>query len=180
MNAHYEDCLCRNCKPGLDQNHFAKDFPDIKWNTKPLLANPLLFWQDYWNGKTWIRWHKLLKDKFGLVRANEVLIEWWEKAPVVSMTTDLRTFDDEFIKYAKENEFYNALFKGLGGLVGKTATLANKTVKTATKAVDAAGNVVETAGDTLGFLGNNLKWVLGGLLAIVLLYVASQIYFAVK
>lgn len=142
---------------GLDS--FAKDFP-VDWNTTPILANPLLFWNDWWSAKTWIDWHKKVAAKYGKDRANEVLIEHFTSAPFASPTTDFRTFDDNFIKYAKEQGFYDALFKGIGGLVGKTATALNKTVDATGNVVEAVGTGIETVGDLGAGLFKNLKWII--------------------
>lgn len=154
------------------KDDFAKEYENIAWNTQPILANPLTaLWSDYWGPKTWIKWHQLVKDKYGKDRANEVLIEWFEKAPFGSPTTDYRTFDNEFIQYAKDNGFYNALFKGIGGLLGKFASTENKVIEGGTKVIDSVGNAVDSASDIASFLGNNLKWIIAAVVLIVIVFV---------
>ncbi len=164
QNEHKASCNCYDCKHDhfgyRFQDDFEKEATGIMWNTEPKLANIITPWKDWWTANNWIQWHKLVKSKFGKDRANDVLIQWWEKAPFASPTTDFRTFDDAFIKYAKEEGFYDALFKGVGGLIGKTATLGNKTIKTGTQIVSSAGDLVENAGDSISFISKNLKWIL--------------------
>jgi hypothetical protein len=162
----------------FETDSFAKDFSSsIAWNTEPLLANPLKFWVDWWNAKTWVAWHQKVEKEYGTKRANEVFIEWFSKAPFASPTTDFRTFNKDFITYAKDKGFYSALFSGLGGLIGKTATAINKTVDTAGKVVDTAGNIVEGTGDAVTSSGNivtgifsNFKLVLIVALVLVLVF----------
>lgn len=168
----------------VESDSFAANFnPD--WNTEPILANPLTFWKDWWSANTWIKWHTKVKEKYGPDRANQVLIEWFQKAPFGSPTTDFRTFDDNFIKYAKDNGFYEALFSGLGGLVGKVATAGVKTIDAGKTVVDAAGNVVtgaakaiENVGEiTLG-IGKYFKWIILGAVIIgaILLFSKAKNY----
>lgn len=159
---------------GKKLEDYAKYFPDVQWNTEPLLANPLLFFKDWWDAATWVKWHGLVKAKYGNDRANEVLIEWFKKAPFASHTTDYRSFDDNFIKYAKENGFYDALFSGVLGKVVKAGT---QVIKTGEKVIDTAGNLVESTGtgvenigNVFGFLTRNAWWIIS-LVAIVLIFV---------
>ena len=159
---------------GNTMEHYAKYFPDIQWNTEPLLANPLLFWRDWWDAATWIKWHGLVKAKYGTDRANEVLIEWFKKAPFASPTTDYRSFDDNFIKYAKATGFYDALF---GGILGKVVKTGTQVIKTGEKVVESAGNLVENTGegiekigDVFGFLTRNAWWIIS-LVSIIIIYV---------
>lgn len=153
---------------GVD--NFAKDFA-VQWNTEPIIGNPLTaLWSDYWSAKTWINWHKAVKAKYGKDRANEVFIIWWEKAPPASPTTDFRSFDNDFIQYAKQEGFYNALFKGLGGLIGKTASTANQTVNVATDVVGAAGDAIDDLGGVITFLTKNLKYVLIFVVIMIIIY----------
>lgn len=143
------------------EDDFATTFPNVEWNTEPILGNVLTVWKDYWDGKTWILWHQKVKQKYGQKRANEVLIEWFHRSPFASPTLDLRTFDDAFIAYAKENGFYDALFSGLLPTVLKTGA---KVTDTATKAIDAAGDILDF---------DVIKWVIIG---IVVLVVGAIVY----
>jgi hypothetical protein len=158
-----------------NEDDFAKDF-NVAWNTEPLLANPLLFWKDWWSAKTWIKWHTAVKAKYGKDRANEVFIEWWEKAPALSPTIDYRTFDEAFIAYAKENGFYDALYNGIGGLLGKTAGSGQRVIKSAGKVIEATADIIENTTDTVSFLGRNFKWVI----VIAVLAVLTLLFFKFK
>jgi hypothetical protein len=142
----------------------TKDY-SVVWNSQPVLGNPLTaLVSDYWSAKTWINWHKAVVAKYGLDRANEVLVEWWEKAPFASPTIDFRSMDDTFIAYAKKSGFYEALFGGALGLVGKVAVLTNTTVETSKDIVSGAADLVESAGS----VGSNLKWYALGALVLIL------------
>lgn len=156
---------------GMD--NFAKDFV-VEWNTEPILANPLTFWSDWWSAKTWIDWHKKVKAKYGQARANEVLIQWWEKAPFASPTIDYRSFDQPFIKYAKAEGFYDALFSGLGGLIGKTASTANQTVNAVSDVVGSAGNAIEDVGNITSTIVDNIKYILIFAAVAAVIYVVLQ------
>jgi len=157
---HKKDCYCDECQ----KDNFGKDFTNtIQWNSEPLIANPFLFLSDWWDSKTWMKWHSLVKAKYGQKRANEVLIQWWGKAedkPYPSPTIDFRSLDSDFINYAKKEGFYDGLFHGLGGTAGKVVT-------TGKKVVDTAGDIVETAGDAVQFIGKNSKLLLIGALVII-------------
>lgn len=186
MRTHATNCDCFECAQdpyiqklntkaafAIGPNHFAKDF-SVEWNTEPILANPLTFWSDWWSAKTWVDWHKKVKEKYGQQRANEVLITWWEKAPFASPTTDFRSFDDAFRAYAKKEGFYDALFSGLGGLIGKTASAGNQVIEGAGNVVGATGDAVESLGEISAFLMKNVKYVL------LFVAIAAVIYFVLQ
>jgi len=157
-------------------NRFEKDFSNvIQWNTEPLLANPLTFWRDWWNAKTWIKWHSLVKSKYGVDRANAVLVEWWNKLPIASPQVDYRSFDADFKKYAKENGFFDALFGGALGTVAKVSNAAKdttvKAIDTGVKVIEGAGNVIESGGNIIGFLSENFTLIfIIALIAIITVY----------
>lgn len=150
------------------KNELEKYYPDIKWNTPPILDNILIPWRNWWDAKTWMLWHKLVKEKYGQQRANEVLIEWWNKLPIVSVQRDFRSFDKAFIAYAKENKFFDALF---GGVIGTVAKVGGQAVKTAGAVVESAGNIVESAGDALKFLSKHIiKILIGVVITLIIIY----------
>lgn len=151
--------------------YYEKNFPNVVWTDEPLLSNPIYFWKDYWDADTWIRWHTALKNKWGIDRANEVFIIWWNKVPTVSFTTDYRSFNDKFIKYAKDNGFYAALF---GGVLGKVGKVAGSAANATEQVVNSATEVLDTASDTLGFFSKNLKTIL--IVVVVLIVLGVTIY----
>lgn len=117
---------------------------------------------DYWSALDWVNWHKAMKTSFGQQQANNILIDAFHNPPSSGFWsilgplemfahTNYRSTDQGFIKYAKDNGFYNDLFPGLSGLIGKTASLGYNTADTALNAgnvvVDTSGNVVDSAGD---------------------------------
>lgn len=145
----------------LYKDHYEKYFPNITWQSEPIFGTPWMFLADYWDAKTWMLWHTKLKEKWGLQRANDVFLEWFvKKAPLVSLTTDFRSFDKPFIQYAKDNKFYDGLFTGISGIVGKTAGAGNKVVESTGKVIESAGELVSDTADTAGWLMRNLKTIL--------------------
>jgi hypothetical protein len=128
----------------------------------------------YWGPNDWISWHKKMKEKFGLDEANHRFIEAYGEPDFGAASYDWRTFDDTFIEYAKENGFHNALFNGLGGLIGKVASLGKTAVS---KTSDTASSVIENAGDTITSLSKMAKWVIP---VIVILIIAGGIVYITK
>lgn len=150
----------------MQNDNFAKDYT-VAWNTEPIIGNALTaLWTDYWSAATWIAWHKAVMAKYGQQRANEVLIQWWNKAPIASPTTDFRTMDDDFINYAKKNGFYDALFGGILGIAGKTVALGTATVEGAKNVISGATDVI----GTIGGIGKNLKWYLIAAIVIFIVF----------
>lgn len=112
----------------------------ITADSKPVWAYIGLF-GDYWKCGDFITWHKELVKKYGLEKANQTFLSEWENAPLINAGYDCRSFNADFKQYAKDNGFYDALFSGIGGLIGKPLSIG-------AGLVDSAGNVVQNAGDT--------------------------------
>lgn len=126
----------------------------IEWNSEPILDG--WGWGDFWGPGDWMTWHKKLKEKWGLQRANEVFIEWYHKAGFGASSYDWRTFNDAFISYAKENGFYNGLFDGLAGLVMKNVNVVKDAAGTV---IQAGGDVVQGASKTVSAIGKNMTTI---------------------
>lgn len=136
-------------------------------------------WDDYWGPEHWIEWHKKMKAKYGPDEANQRFIIAYHEASFGAASFDWRTVNSTFKKYAKDNGFYDALYDGLGGLLGKVASVANSVVRTSADAsetvIDTAGNVVENAGDALTNTTSILKWVIPAI--VILLVIGAAAYF---
>ena len=103
-------------------------------------------WDDYWSASDWLRWHRALKERFGLEEANYRFIDAWSKQTLGAKPLDARSFNSEFKQYAKANGFYDALFYGLGALARPVAAGATA-VEAASEAVeDVAAAVTTTSG----------------------------------
>lgn len=128
---------------------------------------------DYWGPENWIDWHKKMKTSYGLDEANKRLVTAYHEATFGAASFDWRTFNSTFKKYAKDNGFYDALYDGLGGLLGKVssviATGTQQTANAAEKVIDTAGNVVDNAGDALSNTTSVLKWVIPVIVILVLI-----------
>jgi hypothetical protein len=80
----------------------------------------------YWESDDWIVWHKKLVANMGLNEANKKFITAIYAAPMFAASYGFRTVEPNFVSYAKESGFYNALFQGIAGLVGYVeSTVAN-------------------------------------------------------
>lgn len=97
-------------------------------------------WGDYWECSDLIKWHKLLVQKWGLEKANEIFISEWNNSPPINVEFNCRSLNDNFKQYAKENGFYDSLFDGISGLLGKTVSAGESVISSTDSAVS---NVVE-------------------------------------
>lgn len=146
---------------------------------------------NYWSATDWIKWHKAMKKDFGHQRANEIFIDAYHNPPSEGFWSILgplemfhhmnyRTIDQQFIKYAKENQFHEALFSGfLGTVVGKTASVAmqgtDKALTTGSDVINDAFDVVGNASDSLLNLSKWLQYLLP-ILVLVALFLAYKFY----
>lgn len=113
-------------------------------------------WDTWWNGSEWKRWHIALKAKYGLTEANWRFIEAWHKQGPLSGGLDARSFDTDFIAYAKENGFHVALFKGLGVL----ARPVSAGVQVIAAGSEVAEDVAEAAASAVSTTAAAAKWLL--------------------
>lgn len=96
-------------------------------------------WDDYWTIQEWMKWHKEMKKKDGIDKANIRFLKWWHKQTSLSSPIDAITFDSEFRAYAKKNKFYKGLFDP--SIVGKLV----KVLSAGVGATDTATDIVEGA-----------------------------------
>lgn len=138
----------------------------------------------YWSANDWITWHKAMKSDLGLQTANETLIDAFHNPPPEGFWavlgslemfhhTNYRSVDQVFIKYAKENKFYSALFSGfLGTVVGKTASVTmqgtDHALDTLDEAIDSSFNSVSNGFSGIENLSKWLKYLLPILVLIAL------------
>ncbi len=123
-------------------------------------------WGDYWGPSDWITWHKAMVKAFGLDEANHRFITAYGQAGFGASSYDWRTFDSDFKAYAKENGFYDALFVGVGGLIGRVASLGETAVeKTTTTATD----VINNAGDAISSVSKIAKYVIPIIVIVVII-----------
>jgi hypothetical protein len=124
-------------------------------------------WDDYWSAQDWIKWHKELKKKYGLSDANYRFIDAYGSGSFMeglgAARFSYRTTDREFIRYAKENGFYNALFGGLAGLSAKVVSTAysagHSIVETGGNIVESGTGALQNAGQTVSNTVSVLKWI---------------------
>lgn len=128
----------------------------ITWTSTPLY-DEWGWWGDYWKCNDWMEWHRALKNRFGLNEANRIFITAYHKAGFGAASYDCRTFNPDFIKYAKENGFYSALFIGLAGIIMQPVS---NVVNTGSTAVNTVNTAIDTVTDSMKYV----KWIaLGGL-----------------
>lgn len=109
------------------------------------------FPDDYWSASDWLRWHRALKERFGLEEANYRFIDAWSKQTLGAKPLDARSFNSEFKQYAKANGFYDALFYGLGALARPVAAGATA-VEAASEAVEDVSAAVTTTSSFAKYL----------------------------
>lgn len=129
------------------------DMPDEGWDPShnPSVATSTPDYDDWgpdswWTARDWIIWHGALKRAYGLDRANEIFITAWEKQSLFSAPIDARSFDEQFKAYARQNGFFDALFSGIGGLVGRVTSASGDVVAGTTSAVSNVASAVGTVG----------------------------------
>lgn len=74
---------------------------------------------DYWSADDWIAWHKALKARYGVQAANEKFLIAYRESGFLGAELNYRTFNSAFRAYAQENGFYDGLYWGVLGFVGK-------------------------------------------------------------
>ena len=106
-----------------------------------------------WSPDDFIAWHKALVISEGLNRANTDFIDAWNQAPNLCGQISYRTTfgiqgsrNADFIQYAKDNGFYDALFSGIIGSV--------------VQASNAGADVVHKIADDLEAFGKYFNWFL--------------------
>lgn len=113
---------------------------------------------DYWTVNEWVEWHKKMKAKFGLQKANMIFIEWWKKQTVGANPLNNRT-NANFKKYAKDNGFLSSIYSELEktalSIVSPGFQVTKSALNTATNAAAAAENTSKV-----------LKWLLPTLLIV--------------
>lgn len=123
-------------------------------------------WDDYWSCEDWVEWHKKLKEAFGKDVANYKFIAAFQKQTFGAAGYECRTFNAAFRQYARDNDFYEALFQGIGILAQPIGW-----------AIDLLGNVGEVVTDTTeaaSNVSNTLKKLLP--LLLFLLFIGIVIY----
>lgn len=130
------------------------------WNTAPNYDE----WgpDSSWNCDDWIQWHRLLKIKFGSVKANYIWNYAYAQGTLGASHYDCRTLNTAFRNYvAKEglNPYESA------GIFGPILNV-----------VGGAGDLVSGSGDFLSSIGKNLKTI--GYIALlgVAVYIGVTVY----
>ena len=114
----------------------------------------------WWTAQDWVTWHRSLKSKYGLDKANAIFINAWQKQGIGASPLNARSFDTSFRDYAKSNGFFDGLYYGLGGVA--------KPIGTAT---DVVTGVTEGISTTAALT----KYILP-IAAVALAYFAFQAY----
>lgn len=89
-------------------------------------------WDDYWSAGDWMDWHKKMEKAFGIDEANRRFINAYQNAGTGAASFDWRTFNSDFKKYAKDNNFYDALFDGIAGLIVKPISTGTSVINSIT------------------------------------------------
>lgn len=136
-------------------------------------------WADYWSCSDWINWHKALRSKHGLDKANKIWVDAWLDglsgaaggrgiAPgsnwaIDSVPLDCRTFNTEFREYIKSHKaLYDAVYSGIGGTIAKP--------------LGAGSDVIEGVSSGIGSLSKVIKYAIPVLAIIATVYVGYIVY----
>lgn len=141
---------------------------EIAWNTQPVI-NSLPYNRDgYWDCADWMTWHGKVEAKYGVKRANEVFMIWWNK-------------QGGFAYAQQQCYIYNRSFRDFWKAKGLPAeTWLDFSLKPVDVIVDASGKVLDTAGTVVnttadaatnivqaaGNVAKSLKWVAPTLLVV--------------
>lgn len=112
-------------------------------------------WDDYWEVKDWINWHKVLVLQLGKDKANEKFIAEWKKQSTGANPLNNRQ-DSTFKKYAIDNGFYPDLFtEGERAVLG----LILKPMKASKDVLDSTTAIVSNVAETAENASNVLKYL---------------------
>lgn len=118
---------------------------------------------DYWGAQDWIFWHGKLKQKYGLAEANRIFISHYLSAGFGAASYDWRTFNQAFRSYAKENNFYNALWNGLDALIkplGDGIEIITEGSEAIENAAESAGEAVVNVSSSISGGTKTLKYII--------------------
>lgn len=111
----------------------------------------------FWDSATWLLWHSKLKAKYGQERANQIFLGQYHDASFLAANYDWRTFDQAFIQYAKQENFYSALFPGVLGTAAAIGSGAGQLANAGAGVLSTGSDIVN---DTLNFLRKAVPFVL--------------------
>ena len=106
---------------------------------------------DHWQCYDWIQWHKAMKRKYGLQKANDRFAEAWNKQSVWDKPYNWCKYDNEFSAYLKEQGM------DAGHVVSKVITGAEDLVDNTSDAAKSISNLLPTI-VLLGAVGYGL-WI---------------------
>lgn len=125
--------------------------PVIKWDTEPNTSSDGR--EVDWECNDWVAWHKRLKERWGLDRANEVFAQWWhrieDETPWYAKLTHYQQYcgyGSDFLNYFKQPGHYNDHISFVAAIVTPITTGAGYLTSTAVDTVnDAADSASNTA-----------------------------------
>ena len=112
----------------------------IKAESMPVYGYYGFGWiSSYWDQMDWIAWHTAFFNTYGIEAANQRFILAWNDSPFLAANISFRASwipgNERFIEYAKANNFYDALFSGILGVVGQIESTAYDALKDTTTVV---------------------------------------------
>lgn len=134
----------------------------IEWNTQPVI-NSLPYNRDgYWDCSDWMTWHSKVEAKYGLKRANEVFLIWWNKQGVAAYADNQcyifnRTFRDWW--KAKKLPAQTLLDYTITNQLDLVTDASGAVVNTAGKVIQTTAEAAENIADAAGGTAKVLKWV---------------------
>jgi hypothetical protein len=151
-------CGCTSCDHAVSGLGASPAPPVINWDTAPDTSADGR--KVTWTCQDWSGWHKKIADKYGVARANEVWVQWWNKQIGL---LDSRNFCETNCAWADYLEKAGAWQTSFLANINCKSTSAIKDVTNAT--ADTISNVAKGAKG----VSSVLKWALpaAGILILV-------------
>ena len=108
-------------------------------------------WDSFWGCDEWVKWHKALRQKYGLESANQIFAEWWNKQTFGAHALGCRTIDSDFRTYVRSVGLWEIVWQGAEGLKYLLKPIGT-VIQTGEVIGTGAARGLQTAGKGLKFL----------------------------
>lgn len=93
-------CSCQEqAQPTMFVNGLGSYGKQINWDTQPVINTYPYNRDGYWDCNDWMTWHKKVAEKYGVSRANEVFLIWWNKQSFYNYAMDCMLLNKTFRDY---------------------------------------------------------------------------------
>lgn len=170
------DCMagCGSPQQLLGLGSYGKP---IEWNTEPVINTYAWNRDGYWDCNDWMTWHKKVAEKYGVARANEVFMIWWNKQGFWSYANSdcmllNRTFREYFGKAGlKLDELALYVTKPLDFVKDTSGKIIDTAEAVVKNAGDAAANTTKSAANLAKVLTALVPIAVTGIVVVAGVYV---------